>query len=256
MEANIERSSVVFKNLVFKKKEESLVVHGTVYCTHGPRLLRALAYCQHENSTFKYGESHPENPVFPAHDVISGLSQSAAARGVHDGIASLRYIQTSFAGGGGRLFTTVAPWCSLPLTSRNGCRRRGSARRHYLPSHLWPQPIDLFCSSLPSPLVERLHAWPVCRLSFPVLPSRLPSCSAIFAAPPLSACSVANPVDLLPLAPQLPYLVTTLRPLLVVMARKAPKKSGMLIKSPAGIFILVLLLLRVLAQLFKWRRGG
>lgn len=67
---------------------------------------------------------------------------------------------------------------------------------------------------------------------------------------------MADPVDLLPLAPQLPYLVTTLRPLLVVMARKAPKKSGMLIKSPAGIFILVLLLLRVLAQLFKWRRGG
>lgn len=42
----------------------------------------------------------------------------------------------------------------------------------------------------------------------------------------------------------------------VVMARKMPKKSGMLIKSPAGIVFLVLLLLRVLAQLFKWRRGG
>lgn len=42
----------------------------------------------------------------------------------------------------------------------------------------------------------------------------------------------------------------------VAMARKMPKKSGMLIKSPAGIVILVLLLLRVLAQLFKWRRGG
>lgn len=56
--------------------------------------------------------------------------------------------------------------------------------------------------------------------------------------------------------PRLPSLVATCRPLLVAMARKMPKKSGTLIKSPAGIVILVLLLLRVIAQLFKWRRGG
>lgn len=40
------------------------------------------------------------------------------------------------------------------------------------------------------------------------------------------------------------------------MARKAPKRSGMLLQSPVGIFFMFLLLLRVLSKLFKWHRGG
>lgn len=59
------------------------------------------------------------------------------------------------------------------------------------------------------------------------------------------------------LAPPAAVSILSLPPVLpVAMARKMPKKSGMLIKSPAGVVILVLLLLRVLAQLLKWRRGG
>lgn len=39
------------------------------------------------------------------------------------------------------------------------------------------------------------------------------------------------------------------------MARKAPIQSGMLLRSPAGIVFIVLLVLRVFAHLLKWRSG-